>query len=136
MPSQRVPIPSAEIRAQIGTSLEALVRALEAHPLWTPPTPPPGIFYVWDFANRSKYINSEIDNVLAGKDVKHPDQFSKDTRGQQQHTAVISCSADDRRSGPPYVRRAGLWGRHLAERHGHHAGAEPGYADVVWRVAG
>lgn len=72
-------LPSQQVRDDITVKLGDLVSAIETHPSWTPPTPPKGIYHVWDFVNRSRYIMTELDNILEGKPVKHPEQIPKNS---------------------------------------------------------
>ncbi|KAI8660488.1 hypothetical protein NCS57_01026200 [Fusarium keratoplasticum] len=73
-------LPAPEVREEITARLGDLVSALEAHPSWTPPSPPRGLFHVWDFVCRSRYIMTELDNIYAGRPTKHPEQIPKHDR--------------------------------------------------------
>ncbi|EEU43209.1 uncharacterized protein NECHADRAFT_102771 [Fusarium vanettenii 77-13-4] len=73
-------LPAPEVREEITACLSDLVSALEAHPSWTPPSPPRGLFHVWDFVCRSRYIMTELDNIYAGRPTKHPEQIPKHDR--------------------------------------------------------
>ena len=75
-------LPSPETRQDIINKLTELITALEAHPAWTPPNPHPGLFHVWDFVNRSKYIMTELDNIEAGRPVQHPEQIPPNKKGE------------------------------------------------------
>lgn len=69
-----VPIPMGAAREDIAARLLLLTGAIEAHELWTPPAPHPGLFQVWDFVKKSHYIMTELENIRAGRDVLYPDQ--------------------------------------------------------------
>lgn len=75
-------LPSTEARQDIIAKLTELVTALEAHPSWTPPQPHPGLFHVWDFVSRSRYIMTELDNIEAGRPVQHPEQIPPNNNGE------------------------------------------------------
>ncbi|KAH8686896.1 hypothetical protein BGZ61DRAFT_47633 [Ilyonectria robusta] len=68
-------IPAPEVREVITARLSDLVQALEAHPAWTPASPPRNLFFVWDFVKRSHYIMTELDNISNGRPIKHPEQI-------------------------------------------------------------
>ncbi|KAF4984149.1 hypothetical protein FZEAL_594 [Fusarium zealandicum] len=70
-------IPPPAVRKDITNRLGELVLALEAHPEWTPPSPPRGLYHVWDFVCRSRYIMGELDNISAGRPTQHPEQIPK-----------------------------------------------------------
>lgn len=70
-------LPSSEIRQDIYEHLNDLVKAIESHPQWTPPSPPRGLYHIWDFVCRSRYIMSELDNIAEGKPLQHPEQIPK-----------------------------------------------------------
>jgi hypothetical protein len=101
--AKMVPIPQGAAREDIAFRLSALLHAIEAHPAnnnnsittvptdstdsspptsqqqqqqqqQQPPQPHPGLFQLWDFVKRSHYIMTELDNILEGKPVLHPDQ--------------------------------------------------------------
>lgn len=75
-------LPAPEVREEILRKHTELIEALEAHQAWTPPSPHKGLFHVWDFVNRSKYIMTELDNIQAGRPVQHPDQIPRNERGE------------------------------------------------------
>ncbi|KAM5345358.1 hypothetical protein ACJ41O_011220 [Fusarium nematophilum] len=70
-------LPAPEVREDITARLADLVSALESHPSWTPPSPPRGLYHVWDFVCRSRYIMSELDNISAGRPTKYPEQIPR-----------------------------------------------------------
>lgn len=71
------PLPPQEVRDDITVKLADLVRSLQSHPSFTPPEPPRGLFHVWDFVNRSRYIMEELENIRLGKPLRHPEQIPK-----------------------------------------------------------
>ena len=81
------PIPSPAARDSIIESLDGLIQALQAHPAWPPAgstTPPnPSLFHIWDFVNRSRYIVSELENIQAGRPLRHPEQIPVPAAGEQ-----------------------------------------------------
>lgn len=76
-------LPSPAVRDDIIAKLGELVNALETHPSWTPPTPPKGLYHVWDFVNRSRYIMTELDSLREGKPIRHPEQIPKNDGASQ-----------------------------------------------------
>ncbi|KAF9875618.1 hypothetical protein CkaCkLH20_06999 [Colletotrichum karsti] len=68
-------LPSPEARANITERLSDLIRAIEAHPAWDPENPHRGLFHVWDFVNRSRYIMTELDHIRDGEPVQYPEQI-------------------------------------------------------------
>jgi hypothetical protein len=76
------PLPNPEIRANITAKLTDLITAIEAHPAWIPPQPHKGLFHVWDFVNRSRYIMTELDNIRDGRPLTYPDQIPKQAAGK------------------------------------------------------
>ncbi|GKT43703.1 uncharacterized protein ColSpa_03884 [Colletotrichum spaethianum] len=74
-------LPSPEVRAAITEKLSDLIAALEAHPAWIPPNPHRGLFHVWDFVNRSRYIMTELDHIRDGEPVQHPEQIPQQKSG-------------------------------------------------------
>lgn len=68
------PIPSAQKQAVVVGKLDALLEAIESHDAWTPPSPHKGLFYVWDFVKRSRYIMAELENIRQDKPVEHREQ--------------------------------------------------------------
>lgn len=85
-------LPSPEIRQEIFDRLNDLVTALESHPQWTPPSPPQGLYHVWDFVCRSRYIISELDNITAGRPTQHPEQIPKNPQGESQRSLAPRSS--------------------------------------------
>lgn len=75
-------IPAPEVREVITARLSDLVQALEAHPAWTPASPPRNLFFVWDFVKRSHYIMTELDNISNGRPIKHPEQIPPNDGGK------------------------------------------------------
>lgn len=88
------PLPSPEIRQEIYDRLDQLVKVLESHPQWTPPSPPRGLYYIWDFVCRSRYIMSELDNIAAGRPTKHPEQIPKNAQASNGQEAAALSYAD------------------------------------------
>ncbi|KAJ4324164.1 hypothetical protein N0V84_003997 [Fusarium piperis] len=87
-------LPAPEVREEITARLGDLVSALEAHPSWTPPSPPRGLFHVWDFVCRSRYIMTELDNIYAGRPTKHPEQIPKHDRATSGPQAAALSFTD------------------------------------------
>jgi hypothetical protein len=82
--SRSATLPSPEARDEILGKMADLLKAIEAHPKWTPPSLDPGLFHVWDFVNRSRYIVEELDNIKEGKELKHPEQIPKNEGGESE----------------------------------------------------
>ena len=82
-------LPTPEAQADIVAKLTELIQALESHPAWTPPSPNPALFHVWDFVSRSRYIMEELDNIKEGKQVKHPEQIPKNDQGKRCHCVCV-----------------------------------------------
>ncbi|KAF6842661.1 hypothetical protein CMUS01_02853 [Colletotrichum musicola] len=70
-------LPSPEVRANITARLSDLLSAIEAHPAWNPENPHRGLFHIWDFVNRSRYIMTELDHIRDGKPVRYPEQIAQ-----------------------------------------------------------
>lgn len=68
-------LPSPEVRATIIERLSELIIAIEAHPAWNPENPHRGLFHVWDFVSRSRYIMTELDHIRDGEPVQYPEQI-------------------------------------------------------------
>lgn len=83
-------IPAPEVREVITTRLSDLVQALEAHPAWTPTSPPRNLFFVWDFVKRSHYIMTELDNISNGRPIKHPEQIPPNDGATGDRAAALS----------------------------------------------
>lgn len=83
-------IPAPEVREVITARLSDLVQALEAHPAWTPASPPRNLFFVWDFVKRSHYIMTELDNISNGRPIKHPEQIPPNDGATGDHAAALS----------------------------------------------
>ncbi|KPM46003.1 hypothetical protein AK830_g538 [Neonectria ditissima] len=86
----RTSIPSPEVREEITTRLLELVEAIEAHPAWTPPSPPRNLFHVWDFVKRSHYIMTELDNISNDRPTRHPDQIPPNDGATGPRAAALS----------------------------------------------
>ena len=85
----RIPLPSQAVQSAASDSLTKLITALQSHPQWKPVTgseqASPAhrtLFFLWDFASRTKYMLQELDNLKDGKDVAHPDQLPKQEGGE------------------------------------------------------
>lgn len=68
-------LPDPAVRETITARLAELVDAVLAHPQMQPPNRNPTLYHVWDFAMRTKYIVSELENVEAGRPVQYPEQL-------------------------------------------------------------
>lgn len=69
-------LPSPALRDTVSAKLDELVEAVVAHPrMRTASSRHPTFYHVWDFAMRTRYIVSELDNVAAGRPVQHPEQL-------------------------------------------------------------
>lgn len=79
-----VPIPMGAAREDIAFRLQTLVNTIEAHDAWTPPSPHPGLFQLWDFVKKSHYIMTELENIRAGREVQHPDQIPPNDAGMSR----------------------------------------------------
>jgi len=86
-----VVIPPPQVRATIASKLADFVAAIETHPKWNLEQPDRGVFYVWDFVNRTKYMLSEVDTLREGREPQHADQIKSAARGQ---TAAEELFAD------------------------------------------
>ncbi|TDZ18476.1 hypothetical protein Cob_v008708 [Colletotrichum orbiculare MAFF 240422] len=89
-------IPSPEVRADIIDRLSDLIKAIEAHPAWIPPNPNRGLFHIWDFVNRSRYILTEVYNIRDGQPVKHPEQIPQQKSGRTGPAAAAESFNDVR----------------------------------------
>ncbi|KZL70863.1 hypothetical protein CT0861_09732 [Colletotrichum tofieldiae] len=87
-------LPSPEVRATITEKLSDLIAALEAHPAWIPPSPHRGLFHIWDFVNRSRYIMTELDHIRDGEPVQHPEQIPQQKSGRTGPDAAAESFAD------------------------------------------
>ncbi|KXH59908.1 hypothetical protein CSAL01_02493 [Colletotrichum salicis] len=74
-------LPSPEHRAKIIEKFSELIDAIEAHPAWSPPNPHKGLFHVWDYVNRSRYIMTELDHIRDGEPVQYPEQIPQQDIG-------------------------------------------------------
>ncbi|RFU24147.1 hypothetical protein B7463_g12189, partial [Scytalidium lignicola] len=89
----RTPVPTDKQRADVEAAFQAVIDAIEEHEAWTPPNPHKTLFYVWDFANRSKYMISEYENIKDGKPLQHPEQFRPAPgKGEQAAAKVFADS--------------------------------------------
>ncbi|KAM5372876.1 hypothetical protein ACJZ2D_007333 [Fusarium nematophilum] len=93
-------LPAPEVREDITARLADLVSALESHPSWTPPSPPRGLYHVWDFVCRSRYIMSELDNISAGRPTKYPEQIPRNDGVLTQTYRVLLPAVKTATSGP------------------------------------
>jgi hypothetical protein len=75
-------LPPLAARQQVEARIQDLVDAVEAHPKMQPPNRHPTLHHVWDFAMRSKYILSELDNIEGGFAVEHPEQIKDYNEGK------------------------------------------------------
>lgn len=66
-------LPSTAQREVLATKLAEFLTAIEAHPKWCTTNPDKGLFYIWDFVNRTKYMAEELDNIKDGKQLRHPE---------------------------------------------------------------
>jgi len=73
--AQSLPLPSPENREEIASKLSELIAAIEAHPAWTPPQPHKGLYRIWDFTQRTKYVVEELYNIRDGRPILHPEQI-------------------------------------------------------------
>ncbi|KAK6701780.1 hypothetical protein SNK04_011689 [Fusarium graminearum] len=87
-------IPSKEHRENITARFSDLISAIESHKSWTPPNVDRSLFHVWDFVKRSHYIMTELDNMVAGRPLKHPDQIPKND-GTSTGPAAAAASFHD-----------------------------------------
>ncbi|OLN81603.1 hypothetical protein CCHL11_05514 [Colletotrichum chlorophyti] len=89
-------LPSPEVRANITEKLSELVKAIESHPAWVPPNPHKGLFHVWDFVNRSRYIMTELDHIRDGQPVQYPEQLPQQRSGRSGPAAAAEYFSDVR----------------------------------------
>ncbi|KXX79824.1 hypothetical protein MMYC01_203302 [Madurella mycetomatis] len=68
-------LPDPAVREATTARLAEFVDAVLAHPQMQPPNRNPTLYHVWDFAMRTKYIVSELENVEAGRPVQYPEQL-------------------------------------------------------------
>ncbi|KAK1595261.1 uncharacterized protein LY79DRAFT_668061 [Colletotrichum navitas] len=87
-------LPPPELRAAITEKLSELIAALEAHPAWIPPNPHRGLFHVWDFVSRSRYIMTELDHIRDGEPVQHPEQIPRQKKGRTGPEAAAESFSD------------------------------------------
>ncbi|TQN73537.1 hypothetical protein CSHISOI_01956 [Colletotrichum shisoi] len=87
-------LPSPTVRVKIVEKLSDLITAIEAHPAWIPPNPHRGLFHIWDFVNRSRYIMTELDHIRDGEPVQYPDQIPQQKSGRTGPNAAAESFAD------------------------------------------
>ncbi|WYZ40263.1 hypothetical protein EsH8_IV_000604 [Colletotrichum jinshuiense] len=87
-------LPSTEVRANITERLSDLITAIEAHPAWIPPNPHRGLFHIWDFVNRSRYIMTELDHIRDGEPVQYPEQIPQQQSGRTGPAAAAESFTD------------------------------------------
>ncbi|KAK1721774.1 hypothetical protein BDP67DRAFT_539878 [Colletotrichum lupini] len=71
-----------------------LIDAIEAHPAWSPPNPHKGLFHVWDYVNRSRYIMTELDHIRDGEPVRYPEQIPQQDIGRSGPDAAAESFVD------------------------------------------
>ncbi|EHK17077.1 uncharacterized protein TRIVIDRAFT_216900 [Trichoderma virens Gv29-8] len=105
------PVPSPEVRAAIAAKLDALIQAVETNPHFSRSSSSGGLYHVWDFAQRTKYMLSEIDGIRQeGYQFKHAGQIKITKRGEDaakelyMDTFTRSITLDQLVSGPPLMR--------------------------------
>ncbi|KAH6604306.1 hypothetical protein Trco_007752 [Trichoderma cornu-damae] len=105
------PVPSPEILAAIAAKLDALILAVESHPQFNRAAPSGGLFHVWDFVNRTKYMLSEVDGIRQpGYRFRHEGQIKITKRGEAaaeelfNDTWTRSMTIDQLINGPPMMR--------------------------------
>ncbi|KAL0930797.1 uncharacterized protein CTRU02_213532 [Colletotrichum truncatum] len=90
-------LPSPEVRATITERLSDLIKAIEAHPAWKPENPHRGLYHIWDFVNRSRYIMTELDHIRDGEPVRYPEQIRQQSGTLGRTTgpaAAAECFSD------------------------------------------
>ncbi|KAE9567664.1 hypothetical protein K4K49_010186 [Colletotrichum sp. SAR 10_70] len=87
-------LPSPEVRATIIERLSELIIAIEAHPAWNPENPHRGLFHVWDFVSRSRYIMTELDHIRDGEPVQYPEQIRQQSGLSTGPAAAAESFAD------------------------------------------
>jgi hypothetical protein len=80
-PSSADCLPDSQLRDNITAKLADLIKTIEAHPSWIPPQPHKGLYHVWDFANRTWYIMTELDNIRDGRPLRYPEQIPRQEAG-------------------------------------------------------
>ncbi|TFB00602.1 hypothetical protein CCMA1212_007276 [Trichoderma ghanense] len=107
------PIPSPETRTAISSKLATLIQTIESDPSFdrTSPSAGAGLFHMWDFAKRTEYMLSEVENIRQpGYEFRLPGQIKITARGDaaaQQlfnDTLTRSITLDQLISGPPMMR--------------------------------
>ncbi|KAK5653134.1 hypothetical protein OQA88_9233 [Cercophora sp. LCS_1] len=58
-------LPPSEVRNRIHAQYETVITTITSHSLFPHPT----LYQMWDFAKRTQYILSELDNIEAGRPV-------------------------------------------------------------------
>ncbi|KAJ0365157.1 hypothetical protein COL154_004652 [Colletotrichum chrysophilum] len=92
-------LPSPEVRATIIERLSELIIAIEAHPAWNPENPHRGLFHVWDFVSRSRYIMTELDHIRDGEPVQYPEQIRQQSGTRTRTRIRAALPADRARAG-------------------------------------
>ncbi|KAK1999848.1 hypothetical protein LX36DRAFT_748064 [Colletotrichum falcatum] len=127
-------LPSPEARAAITEKLSELIAALEAHPAWVPPNPHRGLFHVWDFVSRSRYIMTELDHIRDGEPVQHPEQIPRQKSGLDSTRTPHPSTVLKRAPLLRHMPRRPTPCPYRARRTGPDAAAES-FADVCGRSA-
>ncbi|EGR46507.1 uncharacterized protein TRIREDRAFT_109729 [Trichoderma reesei QM6a] len=103
-------IPSPETRTAISSKLTTLIQTIESDPAFDRSSPS-GLFHMWDFAKRTEYMLSEVDNIRQpGYEFRLPGQIKITARGdaaaQQLFNDALtrSITLDQLVSGPPMMR--------------------------------
>ncbi|AEO69580.1 2f8e56ec-aae2-453b-bf8e-d34814733133 [Thermothielavioides terrestris] len=68
-------LPPAETRQRLEERLTDLIDALAADARMQASPRHPTLHHVWDFAQRTRYMLSEVDNVAAGRALRFPEQM-------------------------------------------------------------
>ncbi|KAH0495747.1 hypothetical protein TgHK011_009278 [Trichoderma gracile] len=106
-------IPSPETRTAISSKLTSLIQTIESDPSFdrSSPSSSAGLFHMWDFAKRTEYMLSEVDNIRQpGYEFRLPGQIKIAARGdaaaQQLFNDALtrSITLDQLVSGPPMMR--------------------------------
>ncbi|KAK1769820.1 hypothetical protein QBC33DRAFT_529226 [Phialemonium atrogriseum] len=88
-------LPSPADRDRIAKCLAELVQAIQAHPQMQPPNPHRTLFHLWDFVQRTRYIVSELDNIEAGRPLRHPEQIPEYRNGAAPGPqTALKCMSD------------------------------------------
>jgi hypothetical protein len=68
-------LPPLAAREQVSAKLTALTEAIARHPQMQRADKHPTLYHIWDFAMRTNYILSELDNIEAGRPLRYPEQI-------------------------------------------------------------